>query len=137
MKVTICASVAFSKEIIEIRDRLIGLGHQVVIPATVTAYASGKKLPKTRQELAKKKIAGNLIQEYFNEIGSSDCVLILNYTKNNIENYIGGNSFLEMGFAHVQSKQIYLLNPIPEISYTDEVVAMKPIVINGDLTKIV
>jgi nucleoside 2-deoxyribosyltransferase len=137
MKITICASVAFSKEIVEIRNKLIKLGYQVIIPENVEDYASGSKAPETWQELADKKIAGNLIQEYFNEIGSSDCVLILNYTKNNIENYIGGNSFLEMGFAHVQNKPIYLLNPIPEMSYTDEIMAMKPIVINGDLTRII
>lgn len=137
MKIAICGSVAFSKEIVETKDKLVELGHQVIIPENVEDYAGGHRAPETWQELADKKIEGNLIQEYFNEIGSSDCVLILNYTKNNIENYIGGNSFLEIGFAHVQNKPIYLLNPIPEMSYTDEILAMKPIVINNDLKKIV
>lgn len=133
MKIVICASVAFSSEIIETRDRLTKLGHEVTIPDNVEEYASGSKTPETHQELAEKKIEGNLIQGYFQEIGRSDAVLILNYSKSGVDNYIGGNSFLEMGFAHVQDKPIYLLNPVPQMQYTDEIIAMRPIVIGADL----
>ena len=136
MKIAICASVTFSKKIVEIRDRLKILGHDVIIPENVEDYAKADRKPETWQELADKKIEGNLIQEYFEEIGGSDAVLVLNYLKNGIENYIGGNSFLEMGFAHVQSKPIFLLNPIPKMQYTDEIIAMKPSVINGELALI-
>ncbi|OGQ22975.1 MAG: hypothetical protein A3I05_06060 [Deltaproteobacteria bacterium RIFCSPLOWO2_02_FULL_44_10] len=61
-------------------------------------------------------------------------ILVLNYDKNGIKGYIGGNSFLEMGFAYIQKKPIYLLNEIPEIAFYDtEIKAMKPIVIYGEL----
>ncbi len=60
-------------------------------------------------------------------------MLVLNYNKNNIPNYIGGNTFIEMAFACVLNKPIYLLNPIPDISYTSEIEAMQPIILNGDL----
>jgi hypothetical protein len=30
-----------------------------------------------------------------------------------------------------------LLNPIPEMGYEDEIVAMKPVILNGDLDKII
>jgi hypothetical protein len=63
-------------------------------------------------------------------------VLIVNIDKAGIENYIGGNSFLELGFAHVLSKSVYLLNPVPVMLYTDEIKAMQPIILNGDLSKI-
>lgn len=41
-----------------------------------------------------------------------------------------------MAFAHVLDKKIFLLNPIPEIPYKDEIVAMQPIILDGDLAKI-
>jgi len=41
-----------------------------------------------------------------------------------------------MSFAYILKKKIYLLNPIPDMIYTDEIIAMHPIVLNGDLTKI-
>jgi len=136
MKIVICASVAFSKEIVKTRLELEKLGHKVVIPENVAEYAAGQRRPETWQELATRKIEGDLIRGYFDEIKNSDAVSILNYEKKAINNYIGGNSFLEMGFAHVLKKPIFLLNPMPEMSYTDELTAMKPIVIKGDLEKI-
>jgi predicted RNA-binding protein with PUA domain len=66
-----------------------------------------------------------------------DAILILNLEKNNIKGYIGGNTFLEMGFAHVLNKKIFLLNEIPEMGYKDEIVAMKPVILEGDLNRII
>ena len=66
----------------------------------------------------------------------SDAILVLNYEKNEVKNYIGGNVFLEMGLAYYLKKIIYLINPIPDLPYETEIIAMKPIIINGDFTKI-
>lgn len=67
----------------------------------------------------------------------ADAVLAVNLDKHGIKNYIGGNTFLELGFAHVLNQKIFLLNPIPDMPYyKTEIVAMKPIVINGDLSQI-
>ena len=44
---------------------------------------------------------------------------------------------MEIGFAHVNNKKIFLLNSIPEnVPYKDEIRAMVDIVLNGDLSKI-
>ena len=71
-------------------------------------------------------------------ITKGDAILVCNFDKNGIRNYIGGNTLMEIGFAHVNNKKVFLLNPIPEeVSYVDEIKAMTDLVINGDLTKIV
>ncbi len=62
--------------------------------------------------------------------------MVCNYPKNDIDGYIGANTLIEMGLAFYLEKPIYLLNPIPEISYKEEILGMKPIVLNGDLEKI-
>lgn len=78
------------------------------------------------------------IREHWEVIKDCDMVLILNYDKHGIAGYIGGNSFLEMGFAYILKKPIYLLNPIPKMPYYEtEIIAMKPIVIDGDLNKVI
>jgi len=45
-----------------------------------------------------------------------------------------------MGFAYRHDKKIYLYNDLPvkseRMHYLDEIIDMKPIVINGDLNKI-
>jgi len=76
------------------------------------------------------------MRTHFDKVAWADVVLIANYTKNEIENYIGGNTFLEMGVAFYLKKPIYLLNPIPETSIKEEVLGMKVVVINNDFSKI-
>jgi len=121
------------KKIIEVQDDLKVLGHEVVAPENLERH-----LAKTfsSDESTEEKIKDDLIRRYFEKIKDADAVLVLNLDKNGIANYIGGNTFLEMGFAHVLAKKIYLLSEIPEVSYRDEIIAMQPVIINGDLKKI-
>ena len=70
------------------------------------------------------------------EVASASLNLI-NENKNDVENYIGGNGLIEMAFAHILNKKIYLLNPVPKLNYTDEIEAMQPIIINNDLKLII
>lgn len=69
-------------------------------------------------------------------ISSVDAVLVLNYTKNGIDNYIGGATFLEMYDAFRLGKTIYMMNNIPEGLLKDEIIGFSPVVINGNLDKI-
>ncbi|PIP26325.1 MAG: hypothetical protein CO140_00400 [Candidatus Moranbacteria bacterium CG_4_9_14_3_um_filter_40_7] len=136
MKITICGSMRLSKEMLEIKNKLIDLGHKVILPRHTEEYAELNTSDHMHNESVKNKISHDLIRQYFKEIKENDAILVVNETLKNIDNYIGGNSFLEMGFAHILNKKIFLLNPIPEVGYKDEILAMRPVVINGDLTKI-
>lgn len=73
------------------------------------------------------------IRNHFDKVVWSDAILVLNHSKKDISNYIGANTLLEMGLAFHYKKPIYLLNPIPEVSYKEEILGMKPVIINGDL----
>ncbi len=119
-----------------LKKELEHMGHDVTVPKNVHLYADGTFKPETRQESTENKRKDNLIRNYFNLIDRSEAILVVNKYKNNIENYIGGNTFLEIGFAHVLNKKIFLLNPVPNMPYSDEILAMEPIVINGNLSKI-
>lgn len=132
MKIAICGSMAFSKQMIESKEKLESLGYEVKIPDGAENYADGSIAVEDKW----KKIEDNLIRDWYKVIESSDAILVLNYTKNNIDNYVGGNSLIEMAFAHILYKKIYLLNPIPKMSYSDEIESFKPIVLNGDLNLI-
>jgi hypothetical protein len=76
------------------------------------------------------------MKNHFVKVEWSDVILVLNYDKNNIPNYIWPNTFLEMGLAFHLDKKIYLLNPIPELWYKEELIGMFPTIIDGDLSKI-
>jgi hypothetical protein len=143
MKIAICGSIEFTPKIKEVADILIKRGYEVEIPFTSQRIINGEltleefKMEKQKQgDGAFRKMKDDVIKRYFEIIKGIDALLVLNLSKNGVANYIGGNTFLEMGFAHVLGKSIYLLNDVPDLSYTDEIMAMQPIVISGDISKI-
>ncbi len=137
MKIVICGSMSASKEMMGMKNALEEVGHFVVVPKNTDKYALGEFTPEDRRESTQNKIDHDLIREYFRLIEENDVVIVANYDKRGVKNYIGGNSFLEAAFAHVLNKKLYFLNDIPEMIYTDELVALQPIVLHGDLKKII
>ena len=129
MKVAICGSMSFGKEMLTIKEKLERMGHTVILPENTHAYANGTI--NIENKLEKMKL--DVIRKYFHEIKEVDGILVLNYTKNGIENYVGGNSLIEMAFAHVLNKIIFLLNPIPKMNYSDEIESFFPVVLNGKI----
>lgn len=136
MKIVICGSMSSAQKMIEIGEQLKENGHSVLLPRHTKEYANGIFNPETQEESAQNKIKDDLIRGYYREIGESDAVLVVNEDKNGIADYIGGNSFLEMGFGYVLEKKVFVLNEIPKISYEAEIFAMEPICLNGDVSKI-
>ena len=128
--------MAACKKIMEVKEELEKTNHRVIIPSGTEDYANGTLPPESWKESVANKIHGDLLRKYYKEIKESDAVLAVNVDKNGIKNYIGGNTFLEIGFAHVLNKKVYLLNDIPDIGYKDEIIAIQPIILNGDLSKI-
>lgn len=125
-----------SKEMVDTENKLIALGHTVVLPEFTHEYAQMETIDKMHTESARNKVQYDLIRGYFDKIKEGDAILLVNIERKGIEGYIGGNSFLEMGFAHILNKPIYLLHKIPDMIYKDELEAMTPILLDGDLSKI-
>jgi len=146
MKITICGSIAFFPEMQQVKKELTALGHQVKMPPAFIRDANGQRLAvadyyKLRKAAGTKpawvwRRKTKAIRDHFPKIEWSDAVLVLNYTKKNIANYIGANTLLEMGLAFYLRKKIYLLNNIPKISYEEEIRGMEPVVIGGKLEQI-
>ncbi len=136
MRIAICGSMAFTEKMFEVKAELEKLGHEGVVSGFSKDY-----LGKSQEEIEKLKLyhkyEKDAIKEFWEEIKKSDAILVLNYDRKGIKNYMGGNAFLEIGFAHVLGKKIFLLNPIPEIEYyRTEIEAVKPVVLERDLAKI-
>lgn len=140
MKITICGSSAFRAEKIHIKEQLIQLWHEPIIDPWTEKIAKGEApelLAQINQEHSVAKRQYNFIKLYYDFIAESDAIIVCNYEKKWIKDYIGSNTFLEMWYAHVLGKKIFLLHPIPDQAYIlEEVKAMDPIVINEDLTLI-
>lgn len=131
MIITICGSLKFYDEMKTLQKQLEGFGHTVHLPMYVAGidYWSTDGVPKVQA----KKLQ-DLMKKHMELIRQSDAILIANYTKGDAVNYIGGNTYLEMGIAHFFEKPIYLLNPAPDQPYiNDELQSMDLTILNGNL----
>lgn len=119
--IVLCGSMKIKDEILKIKEKLEKKNYEVLLPIECM-----QGLPK---EIASRA--------HFNRIQDkkTDIVLIVNATKNGIENYIGPNSFAEIAFAFYFKKDIYLLNDIYE-PYKDEIIGWKVIPLKGNLDNI-
>lgn len=69
-------------------------------------------------------------------INGMDAVLVLNFDKNGVKNYIGGATFLEIYDAFRLNKRIYFVNDFPDGMLKDELIGFNPTIIHGDLNLI-
>ena len=136
MKIGIIGSMQFTEKMLEFRDELNKLGHEAFLTDLHESFI-GKNDEEKEAIKLHQKYNMDAIRTFWNAMQGADAVLVLNYGKHGIENYIGGNTLMEIGFAHVLNQKIFLLNPIPEIPYyKTEIIAVNPIIINGDLSLI-
>ena len=136
MIITICGSMQFHVEMKETLRALRARGFVANAPAELDDLEHNESYMKNDEDRITAKIEYDFIREHFKKIEKADAILILNYQKKGIDGYIGGNTFLEMGYAFGLGKKVYLLNPIPKMDYYTEMVAIQPTILHGDLNMI-
>ena len=116
--IVLCGSMKVKDKILEVAEALEKDGYNVLLPI------------ECMQGLDK-SIAS---RAHFDRICNPDneIILIVNATKNGIENYIGPNSFAEIAFGFYFHKRVYLLNNIYK-PYEDELVGWKVTPLKGNL----
>ncbi len=123
MKIALCGSMEFADGMNETADTLETMGYETYRPA-----------PADEGRIARDPVTkGRVMREYFEFIDQSDAVLLYNVAKNGIAGYIGGNTLLEASHAFSKGVEIFALNPLPNMSYREELAAMDPHVLRGKL----
>jgi len=139
MKITICGSLTFAKKMIEAKEKLEKLGHQVNLPPDTEIVTDGKLDHNDLDADYKHCIKNNILRKHFANIEKSDAILVLNYDKNKVRGYIGTSSLMEIGLAYYLDKKIFLLNPTPHHSehrWVHEIRIINPVILNDDLGNI-
>lgn len=141
MNIGVMCSIDFAHKVSDIKSALEQKGHQVSVPYTVEKILSGDmtldSVLKMKEEGSFSDYAkqGDLIRWNWERLKTEEAILVVNLDKNGIPNYIGGNTFLEIGFAHVLNKKIFLWRDIPKMSYTDEIETMNPTILHEDVSQ--
>lgn len=135
MKIFIICSKKFYDQIPPIKEQLEKSGHIITLP---NCYDNPGTEDKYRQlgQTEHSKWKAEMLKHSTEVIENNDAVLVLNFTKNGIENYIGGATFLEMYDAFRYDKKIFLYNSIPDGILADEIIGFEPIIIDKNLNKI-
>lgn len=141
MKIYVLGSNSFVKEMCKCEQELRRLGYNGWIHENYKAYVSGKLDEEYKRTLGsesmKVKKENDYIRQHYKHILMSNAILIVNLEKKGIKNYIGGNVLMEMGQAYVNNKKIFFLNEVPTgLPYMDEIEAMDPICLHGDLNNL-
>lgn len=153
MKITLCGSIAFYTEFEQVRDALIEMGHEVKIPELTKEapeeFGGGRKvyLAKYIEENGgidnfpadhhMWDVKTDAIRDHFEKVEWCDAILVVNPEKRGVAGYVGGNTLIEIGVAFYLGKKIFVLNRVSsELSYKQEITAMKSVVLEGDLSQI-
>ena len=137
--IAVVSSIAFYKQVIDIRDQIKKLGLDPVVPKLAllmeqTGDFNLKSHLSTFYSGNFIKGKTKAIRDHFNEIASSDCLLVVNLPKHNQDGYIGPNVLMEMGLAFYLKKPIFIWQNLPKASpFADEISAMEPIFIHQNL----
>ena len=135
MKICISCSLSFPDEVQKIAAKLTKLGHEVILPDGIMNRAIER--PDFDAVAAKHDNGFDAMRAHFAKIHQADALLVCNFTKKGIKNYIGANTFLEMGYAYSLRIPIYTYNPLPDMPYIhDEIHAFNVVELNGELSTI-
>ncbi len=135
MKIFICSSKHLYHKVPEIKAVLEKSGHKITLPNSYEQPLMEEEMKKIgKEEHASWK--SSMMLEQGKKVKENDAILVLNYEKNDQQNYIGGATFLEIFKAFELGKKIFLINPIPENIFKDELLGMRPVILNGDLSKV-
>ena len=92
MKICICCSLSFTDKVKQIAEELEKLGHEVLLPKGILIDVIHQ--PDFNPVTAKRDNGYDAIREHFDKIKDSDAVLVCNFTKNGVDNYICANTCL-------------------------------------------
>lgn len=138
MRITICGSMAFAQEMLDVQKELEELGHEVIVPIDTQECLNN---PKLNESLEHCQNFGDvdIDKDHFNKIAASDAIIVLNYPKNGLAGYIGGAALTELAVARHLDKKIFILHELPsekDLRYALEIKIMRPTILNGDLNLI-
>ena len=133
MKILLICSKAFYFKLDDYKCRLESLGHSVFMPNCYDAPHTEDKYRGTPEHGSFK---AKMFRQSEETIKNMDGVLVLNFNKNGIDNYIGGATFLEIYDAFRMNKKIYFVNPIPDNMLKDELIGFSPTIIGYNLNEI-
>lgn len=120
-RIVLCGSRRFKDIILKMGEDIRNMGYEVIVPREFLI------------EMSKREHS----MLHFGEIANpeTDALLIVNEDKDDLQNYIGPNSFAEVAFGFYFGKKVFLKNDIYE-PYRDELEGWGVIPLKGNIEEL-
>lgn len=126
----------FAKEMLKAKEYFDNLGWEAIVPADTQECLVNPELNMDDEHCYE----FDIMRDSMDRLAQCDVVLFLNHPKNGEDGYIGASVLIELGLAYYLNKRIYLLHQPPskeKFRHMQEVFHMRPIIINGDFSKVI
>lgn len=122
-------------------SRLKQLGYEVILPNYFDDPMIEEKIKNNMTKEEHVEFCRKSFEISEEKVKNTNITLVLNLDKEKdgqiYKNYIGGATFLEIYDSYKEKHPIFLYNDISEGMLYDELEGMNPIILNGDLFKII
>ena len=140
MKIMISGSSQFAKEMFELEAKLKELGHEAVAPIGVEPHLEDGTFGNNLEENLKFCLENDIMRRNFNQLAGQDAVVVFNKEKKGISGYMGVSTLMETAIAYFLKKKVFIMFPLPSMHkerWAHEVTIMQPVILNGNLSKII
>jgi hypothetical protein len=131
-RLVICGSMTFYGYMIRTRDELTAYGVQTVLPEPENHLA--ESLSDHHFEDVRRDLAFAHVRKIRNP--RTFGILVSNFEKHGLSNYIGPSTFAEIAIAAAHGKRIFLLNEFPPV-YAEELEMWRAVPLRGRLNVLV
>ncbi len=139
-KILICSKIDNYTQAQKVMRLLDSYDYDIVLPfvdeynlleSSKSRYSDGKNTSLIKRRKDSFEIGYKFIKD-------SDSILVLNYDWNNILGYIGYNMYMDIGFAYILGKKIFILNDLSsnQLNIKKDFTRMNVIYLKGDLERI-
>lgn len=130
-RIVLCGSMAFYSKMLDLRDELSLHGLPAFAPDPDNDLFTTQE---KSDQITKRRASMRHIRKVRDQ--STFGILVVNFDKHGIPDYIGPNTFAEIAVALAHYKRIYLFQSVPRF-YQDELLAWGAIPLHGDIRLIV
>jgi len=103
MKIAICGSFAFARQMVSAAKKLTEMGHLPILPIdTMAAIEDISIIYDVNRAIEK-----DIIRDQLSKIIESDAILVLNYDRSGVPGYIGGSSLIEWDLLTILRKKFF------------------------------
>lgn len=135
MRLVICGSLTFIEKMKETANIFKEQGHDVFLPRSAELNQTKEYWAHEEQKNPKRflEVYSERMRLHFNTIVSADGIIVLNYSKDGVQGYIGPNTIMEMAIAWYHKKKIFILYDVLSLPGVKEIASMRPTILHGNV----